>query len=42
MRLQDQVRYAEQLERHPAGERHREDVGPQGVKYLVGRRPVAS
>jgi quercetin dioxygenase-like cupin family protein len=23
-----------------AGCRHIEDVGPQGVKYLVGRRPV--
>lgn len=23
-----------------AGCRHVEDVGPQGVKYLVGRRPV--
>ena len=23
----------------PAGCRHIEDVGPQGVKYLVGRRP---
>jgi quercetin dioxygenase-like cupin family protein len=24
-----------------AGCRHVEDVGPQGVKYLVGRRPVS-
>lgn len=23
-----------------AGCRHVEDIGPQGVKYLVGRRPV--
>ena len=23
-----------------AGCRHIEDIGPQGVKYLVGRRPV--
>jgi quercetin dioxygenase-like cupin family protein len=23
-----------------AGCRHVEDVGPQGVKYLVGRRPI--
>ena len=25
-----------------AGCKHVEDVGPQGVKYLVGRKPVAS
>jgi HlyD family secretion protein len=38
MRLQDQLQYAERLERHPTGERHREDVGPQGAALILELR----
>ena len=38
MRLQDHVQYAERLERHPNGDRHREDVGPQGAALILELR----